>query len=65
MDGGWKKIMTDFYDRVLAIAEKKYGRDSNVYKHFEKNKQIAALNKGKTFREIYFNRPIQFSKKEK
>ena len=57
--------MTDFYDRVLAITEKKYGRDSNVYKHFEKNKQIAALNKGKTFREIYFNRPIQFSKKEK
>ena len=57
--------MINLYDRVLAIAEKKYGRDSNVYKHFEKNKQIAALNKGKTFREIYLNRPVQFSKKEK
>jgi len=57
--------MINLYVRVLAIAEKKYGRDSNVYKYFEKNKQIAALNKGKTFREIYLNRPVQFSKKEK
>ena len=57
--------MINLYDRVLAIAEKKYGKDSKVYKHFEKNKQIAALNKGKTFREIYLNRQVQFSKKEK
>ena len=57
--------MTNFYDRILAIIEKKYGKESNVYKHFEKNKQISEYKKDKTFREIYLNRPVQFTRKEK
>jgi len=55
--------MTDIYDRIIAIAEKKYGKDSKVAERFRKNKEIAELNRGKTFREIYFDRPVSFNKK--
>jgi len=55
--------MTDVYDRIIAIAEKKYGKDSKVTDHFRKNKELAELNRGKTFREIYFDRPVSFNKK--
>ena len=55
--------MTDIYDRIIAIAEEKYGKDSKVAEHFRKNKEIAELNRGKTFREIYFDRPASFNKK--
>ena len=58
-----KKLMTDIYDRIIAIAEEKYGKDSKVAENFRKNKEIAELNRGKSFREIYFNRPVSFNKK--
>ena len=58
-----ERFMTDIYDRIIAIAEKKYGKDSKVAEHFKKNKEIAELNRGKTFREIYFDRPVSFNKK--
>ena len=56
-------LMTDIHDRIIAIAEEKYGKDSKVTEHFRKNKEIAELNRGKTFREIYFDRPVSFNKK--
>ena len=56
--------MTDIYDRIIAIAEEKYGKDSKVAEHFRKNKEIAELNRGKSFREIYCDRPVSFSKKD-
>jgi len=55
--------MMDIHDRVIAIAKKKYGKDSKVVQSFRKNKEIAELNRGKTFREIYFDRPVSFNKK--
>ena len=55
--------MTDIHDRIIAIAEEKYGKDSKVAEHFRKNKEIAVLNRGKSFREIYFDRPVSFNKK--
>ena len=58
-----ERLMTDIHDRIIAIAEKKYGKDSKVTEHFRKNKEIAELNRGKTFREIYFDRPVSFNKK--
>jgi len=58
-----ERLMTDIYDRIIAIAEKKYGKDSKVVERFRKNKEIAELNRGKTFREIYFDRPVSFNKK--
>lgn len=58
-----ERLMTDIYDRIIAIAEEKYGKDSKVAEHFRKNKEIADLNRGKTFREIYFDRPVSFNKK--
>ena len=58
-----ERLMMDIHDRIIAIAEKKYGKDSKVAEHFRKNKEIAELNRGKTFREIYFDRPVSFNKK--
>jgi len=58
-----ERLMTDIYDRIIAIAEKKYGKDSKVVERFRKNKEIAELNRGKTFREIYFDRPVSFNKR--
>ena len=55
--------MIDIYNRIIAIAEKKYGKDSKVEKSFRENKEIAEFNRGKTFREIYFDRPVSFNKK--
>ena len=57
--------MTDIHDRIIAIAEEKYGKNSKVAQSFRKNKEIAELNRGKTFREIYFDRPVSFNKKGK
>ena len=57
--------MTDIYDRIIATAEEKYGKDSKVAQSFRKNKEIAELNRGKTFREIYFDHPVSFNKKGK
>lgn len=56
--------MNNFYDRIIAIAEEKYGKDSKVVEHFRKNKEIAELNRGKSFREIYCDRPVSFRKKD-
>jgi len=58
-----ERLMMDIHDRVIAIAKKKYGKDSKVVQSFRKNKEIAELNRGKTFREIYFDRPVSFNKK--
>ena len=58
-----ERLMTDIHNRIIAIAEKKYGKDSKVAKSFRKNKEIAELNRRKTFREIYFDRPVSFNKK--
>ena len=58
-----ERLMTDIYNRIIAIAEKKYGKDSKVAKYFRKNKEIAEFNRGKTFLEIYFDRPVSFNKK--
>ena len=55
--------MTDIHDRIIAITEKKYGKNSKVVQSFRKNKEIAELNRGKNFREIYFDRPVSFNKK--
>ena len=55
--------MTDIHDRIIAIAEEKYSKDSKVAQSFRKNKEITELNRGKTFREIYFDRPVSFNKK--
>ena len=58
-----ERLMTDIYDRIISIAERKYGKGSKVAQSFRKNKEIAELNRGKTFREIYFDRPVSFNKK--
>ena len=58
-----ESLMTEIHNRIIAIAEKKYGKDSKVAKSFRENKEIAEFNRGKTFREIYFDRPISFNKK--
>ena len=58
-----ERLMTDIHDRIIAFAEKKYGKDSKAVESFRKNKEIAKLNRGKTFREIYFDRPVSFNKK--
>ena len=58
-----ERLMMDIHDRIIAIAEKKYGKDSKVAEHFRKNKEIAEFNRGKTFREIYFDRSVSFNKK--
>ena len=58
-----ERLMTNIYDRIIAIAEEKYGKGSKVAQSFRKNKEIAELNRGKTFREIYFDRPVSFKKK--
>ena len=34
-------LMTDIHDRIIAIAEEKYGKDSKVAQSFRKNKEIA------------------------
>jgi hypothetical protein len=31
--------MTDIHDRIIAIAEKKYGKDSKVAELFERTKK--------------------------
>jgi len=58
-----ERLMMDIHDRIIAIAEKKYGKNSKVAQSFRKNKEIAKLNRGKTFREIYIDRPGSFNKK--
>lgn len=48
--------MINIQDRLIQIAEEKYGKDSKVAERFRKNKKISELNKGKSFREIYTER---------
>ena len=43
-----ERLMTDIHNRIIAIAEKKYGKDSKVAKSFRKNKEIAEFNRGKS-----------------
>jgi hypothetical protein len=38
-------------------------RTQRWQRSFRKNKEIAKFNRGKTFREIYFDRPVSFNKK--
>jgi len=48
--------MINIQDRLIQIAEEKYGKDSKVAERFRKNKKISELKKGKSFREIYAER---------
>ena len=58
------KLMS-LYDKAIASLEKQGLGDSAFAKQLKKNKELSIQNKGKSFREMYHDRPVAFHKDDK
>ena len=55
----------NIYDKAIGILEKKGLGDGAFAKQLRKNKELDMINKGKSFREMYYDRPVVFHKDDK
>jgi hypothetical protein len=55
----------NIYDKIIGILEKKGLGDGAFAKQLRKNKELDIINKGKSFREMYYDRPVAFHKDDK
>ena len=53
------------YDKMIGILEKKGLGDDPLAKQLRKNKELDIINEGKSFREMYYDRPVAFHKDDK
>ena len=53
------------YDKMIGILEKKGLGDDPLAKQLRKNKELDIINEGKSFREMYYGRPVAFHKDDK
>jgi len=53
------------YDKMIGILEKKGLGDGALAKQLRKNKELDIINDGKSFREMYYDRPVAFHKDDK
>ena len=53
------------YDKMIGILEKKGLGDGALAKQLRKNKELDIINEGKSFREMYYERPVAFHKDDK
>ena len=53
------------YDKAIRSLEKQGLGDSAFAKQLRKNKELDMINKGKSFREMYYDRPVAFHKDDK
>ena len=55
----------NIYDKMIRILEKKGLGDGALAKQLRKNKELNIINEGKSFREMYYDRPVAFHKDDK
>lgn len=57
--------MAKTWDELIKKAEEKYGVNSTLAEFWKETKKKALKNKQARFEEIYYDRPVAFSKKDK
>ena len=53
------------WENIIEEADKKYGKDSNIAKFWRDCKYKAESSKQQRFEELYLDRPLSFTKKDK
>ena len=57
--------MAKTWDELIKKAEENYGINSTLAEFWKETKKKALKNKHTRFEEIYYDRPVAFSKKDK
>ena len=57
--------MAKTWDELIKKAEENYGINSTLAEFWKETKKKALKNKQARFEEIYYDRPVAFSKKDK
>jgi hypothetical protein len=53
------------WDELIKNAKDNYGKNSSLAEFWKKAKEEALKRKGRSFREIYYDRPLAFHKDDK
>ena len=61
-----KKIINNrTWEGLIKSAEEKFGKNSSLAKFWRQTKEKSLINKQRRFEEIYYDRPVAFSKDDK
>ena len=53
------------WEELIKNAEHKHGKNSTIAKFWRKAKEEDLRRKGRSFREMYYDRPVAFHKDDK
>ena len=53
------------WDDLIKKAEERFGKNSSLSQFWRETKEKSLINKQRRFEEIYYDRPVAFSKDDK